>query len=124
MRIIFIQISIVFIMLGITFLYFNNDYNTPLNRQLYYLWDKGKDFFFAGSLYCYLKGNLKKIFLLISSCMLLRLLWQIFEIINYDYANRTFFLNWLFLVCCMAILGINLISIYQDKKQFKENGRN
>lgn len=124
MRIIFIQISIVFIMLGITYLYFHNEYNTPLSRQLYYLWDKGKDFFFSGSLYFYLKGRFKQIFLLISMCMLLRLLWQLFEIINYDYANRTFFLNWLFLVCCLAILGINLISIYQSKKHFKKDGRN
>lgn len=110
-------------MLGATYLYFHNDYSTNLKVQMYYLWDKGKDFFFAGSLYCCLNGGLKKIFLLISGCMLLRVLWQIIEIINYDYANRTFFLNWLFLVCCVAILGINIISIYQNKKHCKKNGR-
>ena len=118
----FIQISIVFVMMGATYLYFHNNYNTPLQVQLYYLWDKGKDFFLSGSLYCVLRGKLKKVFLLISGCMLLRLLWQLFEIINYDYANRSFFLNWLFLMCSVAILGINLISIYEAKK--RKNGRN
>ena len=110
-------------MLGITYLYFHNDYNTPFSTSMYYLWDKGKDFLFSGSLYLTLKGKLKQVFLLISVCMLLRLLWQVFEIINYDYANRIIFLDWLFLMCCVAILGINLISIYQYKKKGK-NGRN
>lgn len=112
-------------MLGATYLYFHNDYNTPLQAQLYYLWDKAKDFFFSGSLYFVLRGKLKKVLFLITLCMLLRLLWQFFELINYEYANRIFFLNWLFLMCCITILGINLISIYkQGKKHFKKDGRN
>ena len=111
-------------MIGATYLYFHNDYNTPLQVQSYYLWDKAKDFLFAGSLYFVLRGVLKRVFLFISVCMFLRLLWQILELINYDYANRVVFLNWLFLMCCLAILGVNIISIYQDKKQAKKDGRN
>lgn len=117
------EISVVFIMLGIIYLYFHNSYDTALQQQLYYLWDKGKDFLFSGSIYLALKGRLKKIFLIISICMLIRLVWQVLEIINYEYANSGEFLNWLFLISGISILCINIISIGDAKKQSKKNGR-
>ena len=110
-------------MVGIIYLYFHNDYNAPFREQLYYFWDKGKDFLFSASLYVTLKGRMKKVFLIISLCMLIRLMWQLLEFINYDYANNVKFLNWLFLTCGISILCINIISIREVKKQGKKNGR-
>lgn len=124
MKMIFLEISILFVMLGAAHLYYNNDYSTLLGKEKYYLWDKIKDFLLFGSLFLLSnQRRLKWIYGLIAICMFLRAGWEVFEIINYDYANRSFFLDKLFVACIATILFINIVSINDSKKYRKKNGR-
>ena len=104
------------------YLYLNGVYDTQLAKVKYYLWDKLKDVMLFVTCFLLTRKWLRIIFGVVSVCMLIRFLWEILEIYDYEYANKYFFLDILFGVCCAAVLLVNIISIYSEIKKGK-NGR-
>lgn len=71
-----------------------------------------------------LKGVIKKIAIIGSIFYGIRLVWQIFEIENYSYANKPYVIDYLFILCMLSIGCIIFISEYYLKKNRKKDGRN
>lgn len=100
------------------FLYYNHFEDSWVNK-IYYLLFKFKELVLVYGYSYFLKGKRKRICIIISWFYLVRVVWQLFELENYQYANRPYIIDLLFFVCIVSVLRITTINSTSHKK----NGR-
>lgn len=112
-----IQIVIAFVVLTLGFWAYaaHGDFITKYSYY-YYLTDKMKDFFLMLGLSLFLTGKLKRIGYSVSAFLLVRVAWQIWEIENYESANKPYIIDWILILLIVSIL-FNVFNFNTKKKQ-------
>lgn len=110
-----VLIALVVLTLGLWLFAAHGDFITT-HANVYYLWDKVKDFCLMFSLSLFLKGRLKRVTLSVSAFLLIRIVWQIWELENYESANKPYVIDWLFILLIVSIL-FNVYNFNPTKKR-------
>lgn len=104
------------------FLYFDH-FDSELKKKFYWLWIKVSELLLIFGYNFYLRGALKKVCFVMSGFYFIRVIWQIFEISDYEAANKIAMIDILFAFCLISVISISFLSNTKNAKRTKD-GRN
>jgi hypothetical protein len=97
-------------------------FDSEFKKKFYYLWIKVSELLLILGYNFYLRGLLKRVCFIMSGFYFIRVIWQIFEIIDYETANKVALIDILFSFCLVSVISISLLSQNEFEKRIK-NGR-